>query len=36
MNWLREPGNEPLPGYTLVDKIGVAGQIAEERYDERL
>jgi hypothetical protein len=23
-----------LDGYTLVDKIGVAGEIAEERYDE--
>jgi hypothetical protein len=25
---------EELDGYTLVDKIGVAGEIAEERYDE--
>jgi hypothetical protein len=25
---------EEHDGYTLVDKIGVAGEIAEERYDE--
>ena len=25
-----------LPGYTLVDKINVAGEIAEERYDDSL
>jgi hypothetical protein len=25
-----------LPAYTLVDKINVAGEIAEERYDDRL
>jgi hypothetical protein len=25
-----------LPGYTLVDKINVAGEIAEQRYDEPL
>ncbi|HUR54639.1 MAG TPA: protein kinase, partial [Gemmataceae bacterium] len=25
MNWLREPGNEPLPGYTLIEPIGTGG-----------
>lgn len=24
-----------LPGYTLVDKIGVAGEVAEQLYDEQ-
>jgi hypothetical protein len=23
-----------LPGYTLVDKINLAGEIAEQRYDD--
>ena len=27
---------EECAGYTLVDKIGIAGEIVEERYDERL
>jgi hypothetical protein len=27
---------EERPGYTLVDKIGVAGEIAEQRHDQRL
>ena len=25
-----------LPGYTLVDKINIAGEIAEQRYDDLL
>jgi hypothetical protein len=27
---------EECAGYTLVDKIGIAGEIVEERYDQRL
>jgi hypothetical protein len=26
---------DEMPGYTLVDKIGVAGEIAEARYDKQ-
>ena len=25
MNWLREPGSEPLPGYSLIEPIGTGG-----------